>query len=325
MWRYILKRLAFAIPILLGVNIITFALFFVVNSPDDMARIHLGAKRVTTEQIQQWKVTHGYDKPLLYNSDQTGLKKITDTLFVQQTTRLFMFDYGVSDTGRDIGYDIKHRMWPSLAIAVPSLILGLIINISIALLMVFFRGTYLDNIGSVVCIALMSISTLFFIIGGQFLFAKILNWFPISGYSDGLLALKFIALPVLVALISSIGVEVRWYRTLFLEELHKEYVNTAKAKGCSATTILFKHILKNAMIPILTTVVIVLPHLFLGSLLLESFFGIPGLGSYTIEAIHQQDFAIVKSMVFLSAVLYIIGLILTDIAYTLVDPRIKFE
>ncbi len=325
MWRYILKRLMFAIPILLGVNIITFTLFFVVNSPDDMARIHLGAKRVTQEQVQQWKVAHGYDKPLLVNNAETGLKIITNTLFVDQTIKLFMFEYGVSDTGRNISYDIKHRMWPSLAIAVPALLLGLVINITIAMLMIFFRGTYIDNIGSVMCIVLMSISTLFFIIGGQYLFARTLNWFPISGYSEGFLALKFIALPVLVALISSVGLEVRWYRNLFLEELHKEYVNTAKAKGCSHSAILFKHILKNAMIPILTTVIIVLPHLFLGSLLLESFFGIPGLGSYTIEAIHQQDFAIVKSMVFLGAVLYIVGLILTDIAYTLVDPRIKFE
>ena len=325
MVRYILRRLLYALPILIGVNVITFALFFVVNSPDDMARIHLGGKRISEEQISQWKITHGYDKPLFFNTTQMGFAKITDTLFMQQSMKLFLFDYGVSDTGRNISYDIKHRMWPSLAIAIPGLILGLMVNISLALLMIFFRESYIDNIGVVLCIVLMSISTLFFIIGGQFLFAKILKWFPISGYNEGLAAAKFIALPILVALISSIGMEVRWYRSLFLEELHKEYVTTAKAKGLSNSVILFKHIFKNALIPILTTVIVVLPHLFLGSLLLESFFGIPGLGSYTIDAIGQQDFAIVKSMVFLGAVLYIIGLILTDIAYTLVDPRIKFK
>jgi len=324
MLTYIIRRILYALPILLGVNIITFALFFIVNSPDDMARIHLGGKRVTQEQIIQWKSTHDYDKPLFINNNQNGLNKITDTLFVQQTIKLLQLDFGVSDTGRNISYDIRQRMWPSLAIAVPSLIIGLVLNISLAMLMIFFRGSYIDNIGGILCIILMSISTLFFIIGGQFLFAKILKWFPISGYDD-LIVYKFVALPILVAVISSIGMDVRWYRTLFLEELHKEYVNTAKAKGLTHLNILFKHIFKNALIPIVTTVVIIIPHLFLGSLLLESFFDIPGLGSYTIDAIGQQDFAIVKSMVFLGAILYIIGLVLTDIIYTLVDPRIKFK
>lgn len=325
MWQYIIRRVLYSIPILLGVNIITFLLFFVVNTPDDMARVHLGEKRVSLEQIQQWKQQHGYDKPLLFNSTQVGLNKFTDTLFVKQSLKLFLFDFGFSDSGRDISSDIKQRMWPSLAIAVPTLLFGLILNISLALLMIFFRNTYIDYIGVFICIILMSISALFYIIGGQYFFAKILKWFPISGYSNTVNIFKFIALPVFVAVISMIGAEVRWYRSLFIEEMNKEYVNTARSKGLAEYQVLFVHILKNAMIPILTGVIIVLPSLFMGSLLLESFFGIPGLGSYTIDAISQQDFAIVKSMVFLGAVLYIIGLVLTDIAYTIVDPRIKMS
>lgn len=325
MWHYLLRRLLYALPILFGVNLITFMLFFVVNTPDDMARIHLGDKRITKEQIIQWKEQHGYSKPLFFNGEQAGLKKVTDTLFMSESIKLFSFDFGVSDHGRDIIYDIKQRMWPSLAIAVPTLLLGLLLNISLALLMLFFRYTYVDYLGVIACVILMSISSLFYIIGGQYLFSKVFMWFPVSGYADGWLAWKFVLLPVIVAVLAGFGVETRWYRTLFIEEMHKEYVTTARAKGLSESKVLFKHILKNAMIPILTGVIVVLPYLFMGSLILESFFGIPGLGSYTIDAITQQDFAIVKSMVFLGAVLYIIGLVMTDIAYTIVDPRVRFN
>lgn len=325
MLHYLIRRILYAIPILVGVNLITFILFFIVNTPDDMARIHLGDKRITKEQIYQWKKIHGYDKPLFYNVNVRGVKKIFDTLFVSESMKLFTFNFGQSDNGRNILSDIKQRMWPSLSIAVPTLLFGILISISFALLMIFFRGTYLDYYGVVVCIILMSISVLFYIIGGQYLFAKVFKWFPVSGYSDGWLSIKFIFLPVLVAVISGVGVDTRWYRTLFLEEMHKEYVITARAKGLSEYVILFKHILKNAMIPILTGVIIVLPYLFMGSLLLESFFGVPGLGSYTIDAINQQDFAIVRTMVFIGSVLYIIGLVMTDVAYTVVDPRIRFS
>ncbi|MDP1934763.1 MAG: ABC transporter permease, partial [Nitrosomonas sp.] len=143
------------------------------------------------------------------------------------------------------------------------------------------------------------------------------------GYGSGLDAAKFLLLPILIGVIGSIGSSTRWYRTIFLEEMNKEYVRTARAKGLSERIVLFKHVLRNAMIPILTGAVVVVPLLFLGSLLVESFFGIPGLGSYTIDAINSQDFAIVRAMVFLGSILYIMGLILTDISYTLVDPRIR--
>ena len=167
------------------------------------------------------------------------------------------------------------------------------------------------------------ISSLFYIIGGQFLISKIWHLVPISGYGTGLDASKFLLLPVVIGVISSIGANTRWYRTIFLEEMNKEYVRTARAKGLPESTVLFKHVLKNALIPILTGAVVTIPLLFLGSLIAESFFGIPGLGSYTIEAINSQDFAIVRAMVFIGSFLYIIGLILTDISYTLVDPRIR--
>ena len=325
MMAYILRRILYAIPILIGVNILTFLLFFVVNSPDDMARMQLGMKRVTPQAIEKWKEERGYDKPLLYAVQAEGMEKITDTIFFDKSIRLFKFDFGSSDSGRDIGYDISQRMWPSLAIAVPVLLVGLLVNISWALLIAFFRATYIDFWSVVVCVVMMSISTLFYIIGGQYLVGKMLHLVPISGYDAGLGAAKFLILPVIIGVIGGIGAGTRWYRTLFLEEINKDYVRTARAKGLSERVVLFRHVLKNAMIPILTGVVVVLPLLFMGSLITESFFGIPGLGSYTIDAISNQDFAIVRSMVFLGSVLYIVGLLLTDISYTIVDPRVRLS
>lgn len=327
MTAYILRRVFYAIPILIGVNVLTFLLFFVVNSPDDVARMNLGHRHITQEQVDAWKQERGYDKPLIYNSEAAGMGKLAETIFFNESLRLFVFDFGRSDSGRDIGYDISQRMWPSLAIAVPTLLIGLAFNITFALLMVFFRATYVDYSSVILCIVLMSVSGLFYIIGGQYLVAKLLRLVPVSGYAGGfgLDTVKFLILPVLIGVVSGIGAGSRWYRTIFLEEAGKDYVRTARAKGLSDVVVLFRHVLRNALIPILTGVVVVFPLLFMGSLITESFFSIPGLGSYTIDAISRQDFSIVRSMVFLGAVLYIVGLLLTDISYAVVDPRIRLS
>jgi peptide/nickel transport system permease protein len=325
MLAYILRRLLYAIPILIGVNLITFALFFVVNTPDDMARMQLGVKRVTPDAIQKWKAERGYDKPLFWNAAAGGAGRATETIFFEKSARMFAGDFGRAEDGRDIAREIVARMGPSLAIALPTFLLGLFVTVSFALLLAFFRASALDFWGVVLCVAMMSISGLFYIIGGQFLFSKIFRLVPISGYGGGLDAMRFLILPVLIGVISGIGSSTRWYRTIFLEEIGKDYVRTARAKGLTETAVMFGHVLRNAMIPILTGVVVVIPLLFMGSLLTESFFGIPGLGSYTIDAINAQDFAVVRAMVFIGSVLYIVGLILTDISYTLVDPRIRFE
>ncbi|MDG1250234.1 MAG: ABC transporter permease [Gammaproteobacteria bacterium] len=325
MSAYIIRRMLYAIPILIGINLITFVLFFVVNSPDDMALMQLGSKHTTELQIEDWKRERGYHLPLLYNAEQSGFDALTETIFYQKSAKLFVFDFGSSDSGRDIGYDISQRMWPSLALAIPTLLVGLLVTITLALTIAFFRGTYIDYWAVIICVALISISSLFYIIGGQFLIGKLLKIVPISGFDTGLHALKFMILPVLIGIVGGIGSNTRWYRTIFLEEINKDYVRTARSKGLSEQLVLFKHVLRNALIPILTGVVVVLPLLFMGSLLTENFFGIPGLGSYTIDAINRQDFAIVRAMVFLGSVLYIIGLVLTDISYTLVDPRIRLS
>jgi peptide/nickel transport system permease protein len=325
MSAYLLRRILYALPILLGVNIITFVLFFMVNTPDDMARMNLGVKHVTQEAIDKWKAERGYDKPLLVNDSASGVKKLTNTIFFDKSVGMFVFDFGRADDGRDIAREIRHRMGPSLAIALPVFAVGLAVNITFALLMVFFRASYLDFAGVVLCVALMSISGLFYIIAGQYLVSKLWHLVPISGFAGGLDAFKFLVLPVAIGVVSGIGAGARWYRTLFLEEMSRDYVRTARAKGLSEVAVLFRHVLQNALIPILTGAVVVIPLLFMGSLITESFFGIPGLGSYTIDAINAQDFAVVRAMVFLGSLLYIVGLVLTDISYTLVDPRIRLE
>jgi peptide/nickel transport system permease protein len=441
MMAYIIRRSLYAIPILFGVNVLVFLLFFFVNSPDDMARAHLGFKRVTPEQIDSWKREHALDLPRFYNagwrrlgslpasaaanqaefatvgageyalvveapeakqmaqqrtlriqcsqperlvlpddfdpegrlflpastttrrllfrltpapaSDQPppslhvtfGVKtpaptqralleyrdslsllaRFTQTIFFQRSLKMLAFQYGKSDDGKDIGAEIFKRIGPSLSITVPAFVLGLVLDIFFAMIVAFFRGTYVDYWGVILCVLLMSISTLFYIMGGQVLLGKLLRLVPISGFDYGIYSFKFIALPVIVAIVSGIGGSVRFYRTIFLEEINKDYVRTARAKGLPERSVLFIHTLKNAMIPILTGVVVSLPFLFAGSLLLESFFAIPGMGSFTLDAIQRQDFAVVQAMVSLGSFLYIVGLLLTDISYTLVDPRVRLE
>ncbi len=326
MLSYIIRRLLYAVPIIIGVNVLTAMLFFRVNTPDDMARKILGDKFVTPSAVENWKQDHGYNLPAFVNTDESGLGVITQTIFFQKSAPLLWFDFGRSDRNNiDIGREIGRRMWASLAIGVPTFIMAILINLFFAMILAYLRGTFIDTGGLFICVVMMSVSILFYIIGGQFLLGKVLRLLPISGYDTGLHSIKFLVLPVVVALLGSTGAGVRFYRTVFLEETGRDYIRTARAKGLSEGRVLFKHALKNAMIPVLTNVVVSIPFLFYGSLIMESFFSIPGLGSFTIDAIQAQDFAIVRSMVYLGSILYIAGLILTDISYTLVDPRVVFE
>jgi len=202
--------------------------------------------------------------------------------------------------------------------------IGLVLGIGLSLFVAYFRETYIDRMGVVLCVLGMSVSILLYIIGGQFLIGKVLHWFPISGFDiSPQVVLRFIALPILIGVVGGVGADVRFYRTVFIEETSRDYVRTARAKGCGDGRIMARHVLPNAMIPILTRVVVAIPFLFTGSLLLESFFGIPGLGAVTVEAINGNDFATLRVMVFIGALLFIGFQILTDISYTLVDPRVR--
>jgi peptide/nickel transport system permease protein len=325
MFKYLTRRLAYGLAILVGVNLLTFFLFFTVNTPDDMARLNIGGKRVTQEQIDKWKAERGYDKPLYWDASRQGAQRLTHTVFWERSVSLMLLEFGRSDARQavDIGHEIKTRMGVSLQLAVPIFVLQLIVSVAFALLLTFFRNSRIDFWGVVLCVLMLSISSLFYIIVGQFFFSRVLRLVPINGYEPGLDAIKFLALPIALSLLSRLGGEARLYRAMLLEEVGKDYVRTARAKGLSEPVVLMRHVLRNALIPIITSAGAYLPYVFLGSLVFESFFGIPGLGAFVIEAITGQDFAIVRTMVFLGALLYIASNALIDVIYTWVDPRVR--
>jgi peptide/nickel transport system permease protein len=216
-------------------------------------------------------------------------------------------------------------MGVSLQLALPLFILQLIVSVSFSLMLVYFRHTRIDFWGVVLCVLMLSISSLFYIIVGQYFFSRVLRLVPISGFAEGLDAVRFLALPIFLSLLARLGGEARLYRAMFLEEIGRDYVRTARAKGLSEQVVLFRHVLKNALIPIITSAGAYLPSVFMGSLVFESFFGLPGLGAYVIDAISNQDFAVVRTMVFLGSLLYVLSYIAIDIAYTWIDPRVRLS
>jgi len=325
--NYLARRFVYAVLVLLGVNFATFLLFFALNTPDDMARLNLGGKRVTQVAIDKWKAERGYDKPLYLNEKREGLARVTDTIFWDRSISLFALRFGRADSesAGDIGHEVAQRMGVSIRLALPLFVLQVLASTAFALLLVMVRNSRLDFWGVVSCVVMLSISSLFYIIVGQYLFSRVLKLAPISGYTSGLDVLKFLVLPIGLSLIARLGGEARLYRAMFLEEIGKDYVRTARAKGLSETRVLSRHVLRNALIPIVTSAGAYLPYVFLGSLVFESFFGLPGLGAYVIEAIGKQDFAVVRTMVFVGSLLYIATYVLIDVVYTWVDPRVRLS
>ena len=323
----IFRRIGYGVLILFGVNLATFFLFFTVNTPDDMARLNIGGKRVTAEQITKWKVERGYDKPLYINRMRNGSEQFTETIFYERSVSLFTLNFGRADSesAGDIGHQVATRMVVSMQLALPLFLLQVIASVAFALLLVMFRQTRFDAWGVVLCVLMLSISSLFYIIVGQFLFSRVLRLAPISGYVPGLDAVKFLLLPIALSLLARLGGEARLYRAMFLEEIGKDYVRTARAKGLSEPRVLTAHVLRNALIPIVTSAGGYLPIVFLGSLVFESFFGLPGLGAYVIDAISAQDFAVVRTMVFLGSLIYVASYVVIDLAYTWIDPRVRLS
>lgn len=320
MGAYVLRRLCYGVGVVLGVLFLLFLLFFTVTEPDDIARKALGEK-APAEVIEQWKANHGYDRPLWPWQDWD------DNLLFDHYRKMLTFDFGLSDADDAPIMDrIRKGIGPSLSLTVPLLVLGLLAAIPLSLLVAFFRETYIDRMGVFICVLAMSVSALLYIIGAQYLIGKMLRWYPISGFDmDPMMLPRFLALPLIVGLLSGIGGDVRFYRTVFLEESSRDFVRTARAKGASEARIMTAHVLRNALIPILTRVVLAIPFLFTGSILLEAFFGIPGLGSITVDAIHANDFSTLRTMVYIGSLLFILGQLATDLSYGLVDPRVRFE
>jgi len=321
---YIIRRLLMGIPTVLGVLFILFSLFFWIAKPEHIAVKALGEK-ARAEQIEQWIQDHGYNLPKFYNDSCSGWQRITETRLCQFYRSMLSFNFGRSDLDDiSIVEKIHDGMGPSLALMVPVFIASLVAAISISLFVALFRGTYIDRFALILCVVGMSIVYFVYIIGGQYYLGKVLRWYPISGWSSQHM-IHFLTLPFIVGTIAGLGESVRFYRTIMVNEIGSDYIRTARAKGLGDAAILFRHLLKNAMIPILTRLVMAIPFLFTGSLLLESFFGIPGLGRLTVEAILNNDFRTISAMVYISSLLYIAANLLTDISYTLVDPRIRLQ
>lgn len=310
-YHYTIRRLLYAIPIMIGVTLVVFLLFNVVSG--DPTAVLLG-KHATPQQMAELRHELGLDRPLLV--------QYLDTL-----RSAFTFDFGRSwATKQQIAQMIQRGAAASLTLSVPAFVIASLAAIAIALLAAFFRGTLLDRSLVVVSVILMSISVLAYILFGQWVFAYKLGWFEITGYEYGFPdCIPYIILPGIIWIVLSIGPDMRFYRTVMLDEVYRDYVRTARAKGLSNRTILFKHVLKNAMIPIITNLVIQLPALILGALLIENFFGIPGLGNITLQAINNSDFPVIKAMTILSSVFYIIFNVITDVLYILVDPRVSLQ
>ena len=321
MVAYVMRRLAYGGVVVFGVLFLLFLLFFTVTSPDDIARKALG-ERVPPAVVDQWKVNHGYDKPLF-----PGPGRWSDNMLVEHYRRMLTFDFGRSDADdTPIMERIQRGMGPSLALTVPLFVLSLLVAIPLSLLVAFFRETYIDRAGVILAVLAMSVSVLLYIIGAQYLVGKVLHWFPISGFdSDPRVIVRFLALPIMIGVANGLGGDIRFYRTVFLEESNTDYVRTARAKGCGEVRIMSQHVFRNSLIPLLTRIVVAIPFLFTGSLLLESFFGIPGLGAITVDAIHGNDFSVLRTMVYIGSLLFVVGQILTDLSYALVDPRVRLE
>ncbi len=313
MKTYIIRRLLYTIPIVFGVLLVTFTLFNIVGGDVSDQIAGKAASRETRDEI---RAEYGWDKPLFFS---------LDSQFLNYLKNAAIFNFGRSWYDRELVIDkIKRGAGPSLSLTIPMFLGTIFISITLALLVAYVHGTIIDVSVVFICVVGMSIPFLSFILFGQYFLAFKWNLFPVFFWPD-LSPVQYVALPVLIGIAAGIGANLRFYRTVMLDEMRNDYVRTAFAKGLSTGRVLFKHVLKNAMIPIITQVVLAIPFLFLGSLLLERFFGIPGLGYLMIEAISARDFQVINAMTYIGAILFVIFNVITDICYSLVDPRISFE
>lgn len=310
MLSYVLRRLLYMIPVLLGVALLVFTLFHGVG--EDPVRMALG-QHATPESIAELNAKWGLDRPL-------------SAQFAAFLVQIVTFDYGVSfNTGERLSDLFAEGALVSLSLTLPPYLIGLVINVSLGLLIAYYRGSWLDRLSTVIFIMAMSISYLVYIIGFQYVLAYQFDLFPISGYESGLDGIQYLLLPWLIMLTVNTGPDVRMYRTVFLDETSADYVRTARAKGVSEWRTLFVHVLKNAMIPIVTYTMVAIPFLILGAFLMERFFSLPGIGDLMITSINNGDFPVLKGLTMLIAIGYSLIVLLTDVVYAYVDPRVQLQ
>ena len=253
---------------------------------------------------------------------ERATRNFFDSQLCDYVRRLLRLDFGTSTSlNQPVLRLLAAGIGPSLALTVPILIIEVAVSLTLALLCAYRRGSWLDRSLVAVCVALMSVNYLVWIVFGQFVLAYKLGWFPVWGFESW----RNLLLPILIGVATGLGTNVRFYRTILLEEMHKDYVRTAFAKGLGEGRVLFKHVLKNALGPVIVNVALALPFLYTGSLLLESFFGIPGLGYLSLNAIHSADVDVVRAVVLVGALLFTAANVLADVALAWVDPRVKLS
>lgn len=310
MLAYTIKRLLNMIPIILGVSLLIFFLFNVAG--EDPVRIALG-DHATAEAIADLKHKWGLDKPIHLQ-------------YLDFLRQIVTFDYGHSfNSGEKLSELFSKGALVSLQLTAPPYFMGILFFVCISLLLAYKRGRAFDQYSRFLFVGMMSISYLVYIIVFQYFFAFKLGWFPIRGFEHGLASIAYVGLPWLIILTTTVGPDVRIYRTIFLDEIKSDYVRTARAKGAKEGRVLFRHVLKNAMIPILTYSLVGIPYLILGAFLMERFFSLPGVGDLMVNAIYTGDFPVLKGLSIIIAISFSLVNLLTDLAYAFFDPRVKLQ
>jgi len=314
MWAYCFRKLLYNIPVYLAIILLVMGALRVRNPVHG----HLG-KNAKEEDIAKLEAKMGLDKPFL----------------VQYARFLTTFDVNTESwvqKGKTVGQILQRSIVPSLSLTLPALVLSTVMAVCVAMISAYFRGRTTDKVLVFFAVLGMCVSFLVYIIFGQYFGAYRLNaWagqeiFAISGYEPGVVNwVHYCLLPVLISVIVSLGYDTRFYRAVMVEESQADYITTARAKGASKLKVMFVHMLKNAMIPIITQVVISLPFLIMGSILLELYFNISGMGRELIGAVNSGDFPVVQALTAVFSALYILAIILTDVLYALVDPRVRLS
>ncbi|MBX3459211.1 MAG: ABC transporter permease [Planctomycetes bacterium] len=348
MLAYVLRKLLYMPLILMGVIVITFILFFLVTSPEALARHRVGEK-ASQQQVLEWMAVNGYiewtdagrakreaelertedefDKELGKSFDDGVDYKRTSSLilFGRYIRDIARFDYGMDRRDRPVTRVLYEGMWASLALTLPAFLIAELLGVFFGLIAAMYRQTKIDHVLVISAILIASINNIALYMYGQKFLAAEWNYFPVSGYGDGFNAVRYLMLPILLYVFISYGDQLRFNRIVMLDETNQDYVRTARAKGLNENSVLFKHVLRNTLIPLITRWVVAIPTLYLGALVLESFFGIPGLGYLTVDAIANSDVNIVRATVVLGSITFMLANLLSDVLYAVADPRVKLS
>lgn len=311
MFAFVVRRLLYAIPIVLATTLLLFLIFNIV--PGDPV-YQVAGKHLTPEIYESIKHELGLDKPLWEQ-------------YLVLLKQLATFDFGRSYATKQLISEMMFEgMGVSFSLLFPPFIISVVTSVLFGILLAYYRGTKFDRFVVAGSVAMQAISVIVYIIVGQYVFAYLLGWFPISGYDPSWTGRwQYLMLPAIIDIVLTLAPEIRFYRTVFLDEIGQDYVRTARSKGLPDKTVMTRHVLKNAMIPIITNVVLSLPLLILGAVLIESYFSIPGLGELIVRAISNSDRPVLIAVTIVGTLVYVFFNILSDVLYAVADPRVQLK